>query len=251
MHFTTEDRFDGIVERTFIHNDIRGILWTPRAAGSIGSVPLVLAGQPGGSAGLERTHSRIFPRAQRAASAGIATATIEMPGSGGRPQAEGVGQARIEMRNAVSAGKPVPAGVIDRLVLPLVDQSVPEWQATLDALLATPDIDGPIGYSGGVISIGIRLAAIDPRIAAAVLFAGSYVPSFILEQARHVMIPIHMLLQWDDEGNDRDIALLLFDAFGSRDKTLHANMGGHTGVPQHAGEEANRFLTRHLNAPGR
>jgi hypothetical protein len=118
MHFTTEVRFDDNIERTFTHNDIRGILWTPRAAGTIGLVPLVLAGQPGGPAGLEQTHSRIFPRAQRAASAWIATATIEMPGSGGRPQPEGVGQARIEMRDAVSAGKLVPANVIDRLILP-------------------------------------------------------------------------------------------------------------------------------------
>jgi hypothetical protein len=27
-------------------------------------------------------------------------------------------------------------------------------------------------------------------------------------------------------------------------------MGGHTGVPQHAGEEASRFFARHLIAPG-
>ncbi len=44
-----------------------------------------------------------------------------------------------------------------------------------------------------------------------------------------------MLLQWDDDGNDRDLALRLFDAFGSREKTLQANLGGHTGVPAFAG----------------
>jgi hypothetical protein len=43
------------------------------------------------------------------------------------------------------------------------------------------------------------------------------------------------------------MALDLFDAFGSEQKTLHANMGGHTGVPAFAGEEANRFFVRHLN----
>ncbi len=31
------------------------------------------------------------------------------------------------------------------------------------------------------------------------------------------------------------MALDLFDAFGSEEKTLNANMGGHTGVPQSAG----------------
>jgi hypothetical protein len=43
------------------------------------------------------------------------------------------------------------------------------------------------------------------------------------------------------------MALELFDAFGSREKTLSANMGGHTGVPRHAGDEAARFFARHLS----
>ncbi len=97
-----------------------------------------------------------------------------------------------------------------------------------------------------MISIGTRLAVVEPRIAAAALFAGGFVPRAILDEARQVTIPLHVLLQWDDEGNDRQMALDLFDAFGSEEKTLNANMGGHTGVPQHAREEANRFFTRHL-----
>ena len=97
-----------------------------------------------------------------------------------------------------------------------------------------------------MISIGIRLAVVEPRIAAAGLFAGSFVPRAMFEEARRVTIPLHVLLQWDDEGNDRQAALDLFDAFGSREKTLHANMGGHTGVPPFAGEAADRFFARHL-----
>jgi len=58
--------------------------------------------------------------------------------------------------------------------------------------------------------------------------------------------PLQVLLQWDDEGNDRQLALDLFDAFGSKEKTLHANMGGHTGVPQFEGDDGNRFFARHL-----
>jgi hypothetical protein len=147
---------------------------------------------------------------------------------------------------SVQAGEPVGDELVDALVLPLVDKAVPEWQAALDALLALPEVGGPVGYSGGVISIGVRLAAVDPRIAAAGLFAGSYVPRAIFQEARQVTIPLHVLLQWDDEGNDRQAALDLFDAFGSTEKTLEANMGGHTGVPQWAGESAARFFTRHL-----
>ena len=134
----------------------------------------------------------------------------------------------------------------DRLVIPLVDMTVPEWRSTLDALLSLPEISGPGGYSGGVIAIGIRLAVVEPRIAAAGLFAGSFVPAALFEEARQVTIPLQVLLQWDDEGNDRQMALDLFDAFGSKEKTLHANMGGHTGVPQFAGDDAARFFTRHL-----
>lgn len=116
----------------------------------------------------------------------------------------------------------------------------------MDALLALPDISGPVAYSGGVSSIGVRLALADPRIVAAGLFAGSFVPRAILAEAALVTIPLHVLLQWDDEGNDRQAALDLFDAFGSKEKTLQANLGGHRGVPAFAGEDAARFFARHL-----
>lgn len=140
--------------------------------------------------------------------------------------------------------------IVDRLILPLVDQAVPEWRATLDALLVLPEIGGPVGFAGGVIAIGLRLAVVEPRIAAAVLFAGSFVPRSMFAEARQVTIPLHVLLQWDDEGNDRRLALDLFDAFGSREKTLHANMGGHTGVPKFEGDAGNRFFARHLKGTG-
>ncbi|MFT3969115.1 MAG: hypothetical protein QM695_02270 [Micropruina sp.] len=50
----------------------------------------------------------------------------------------------------------------------------------------------------------------------------------------------------DDADNDRQSALDLFDAFGSAEKTLQANMGGHTGVPSSAGDDAARFFEWHL-----
>lgn len=97
-----------------------------------------------------------------------------------------------------------------------------------------------------MIAIATRLAAVEPRIAAAVLFAGSFVPRATFDEARQVTIPLLTLLQWDDQGNDRQAALDLFDAFGSKEKTLHANMGGHTGVPQFEGDDGDRFFARHL-----
>jgi hypothetical protein len=241
MHFTSEQRLDdGVLERKFTLGEIPGILWTPASA----PVPLILLGHP--PLGLRKMYPRLVDRARHSAAEGFATATIELPGSGDRPRWPAAEQARADLRRAMEAGEPVSDEIVDALILPLVDQAVPEWQAALDALLSLPEIGGPVGYSGGVISIGTRLAVVEPRISAAVLFAGSFVPRAMFEEARQVAIPLHVLLQWDDEGNDRQAALDLFDAFGSKEKTLHANMGGHTGVPQSAGEEAGRFLARHL-----
>jgi hypothetical protein len=146
----------------------------------------------------------------------------------------------------LAADEPVEE-IVERLILPLVEKAVPEWQSTLDVLLSMPEISGPVAYSGGVIAIGIRLALVEPRIVAAGLFAGSFVPRVMFDEAHRIVIPLHVLLQWDDEGNDRQSALDLFDAFGSKEKTLQANMGGHTGVPQFAGDDAARFLARHLS----
>ncbi|MGW2721818.1 alpha/beta hydrolase [Streptomyces sp. NPDC001492] len=242
LHFTSEQRLDDRVrERAFTLGEILGILWTPASASA--PTPLILLGHPGGQ---HRMYPRLAARARQCAADGFAAATIELPGSGDRPRWAAADQARADVRRAVEAGEPVSHEIIDALILPLVDRAVPEWQATLDALLSLPEIGGPVGYSGGVISIGVRLAVIEPRIVAAGLFAGSFVPRATFEEARQVTIPLHVLLQWDDEGNDRQAALDLFDAFGSKEKSLHANMGGHTGVPQFAGDAAAQFFVRHL-----
>ncbi|MCX5281697.1 alpha/beta hydrolase [Streptomyces sp. NBC_00198] len=245
MRFTSEQRLDdGVLEREFTLGDIPGILWTPASASASEPVPLILLGHP--PLGLRRMYPRLVARALQAAADGFAAATIELPGSGDRPRWPAVDQARADLRRAMEAGEPVGDEIVDALVLPLVDKAVPEWQAALDALLSLPEVGGPVGYSGGVISIGVRLAVVEPRISAAVLFAGSLVPRAMFEEARRVTVPLHVLLQWDDEGNDRQAALDLFDAFGSKDKSLHAHLGGHTGVPQFAGDAAAQFFTRHL-----
>lgn len=244
MRFISEQRFDDdVLEREFVLGDIPGVLWTPTSASASAPTPLILVGHPGG---LDRMYPRLVARARRAAAAGFAGATIELPGSGERPRLPGVERARADLQGALAAGEPVGEEVVERLVLPLVEAAVPEWRTTLDHLLALPGIGGPVGYSGGVIAVGVRLALVEPRIAAASLFAGSYVPRVMLDEARRVTIPLQVLLQWDDEWNDRSLALDLFDAFGSKEKSLYANTGGHTGVPPFAGDEATRFFARHL-----
>lgn len=242
MYFASEQRLDdGSLEREFTLGEIPGILWTPGSASA--PVPLILLGHPGG---LGTIYPRLLARAQHSAADGFASATLELPGSGDRPRSAEAEQARADLRKALAAGKQVDDEIVDRLIRPLVEEAVPEWRAALDALLSLPEISGPVGYSGGVIAIGIRMALVEPRIAAAGLFAGSFVPRAMFDEARQVTIPLHVLLQWDDEGNDRQLALDLFDAFGSQEKSLHANMGGHTGVPQFAGEDAAGFFVRYL-----
>ncbi|HET9139489.1 alpha/beta hydrolase [Actinophytocola sp.] len=240
MRFTSEQRLDdGVLERGFTLGEIPGILWTPASA----PAPLILLGHPGG---LPAMYPRLAARARHCVAEGFAAATIELPGAGERPRSAAAEQARADLRRALAAGEPVGDDIVEALVRPLVDAAVPEWRGALDALLALPGIGGPVGYSGGVIAVGLRLAVVEPRIRAAVLFAGSFVPRSMFDEARQVTIPLLVLLQWDDEGNDRQLALDLFDAFGSPEKTLHANMGGHTGVPGFEGDDANRFFARHL-----
>jgi hypothetical protein len=243
MRFTSEQRLDdGVLEREFTLGEIPGILWTPGPASA--PTPLILVGHPGG---LHKTRSRLVGRARHyAAEYGFAAAAIELPGSGDRPRSAAAEQARADLQRAMRAGEPVDE-IVDALVLPLAEKAVPEWQAALDALLSLPEIDGPVGYAGGVIAIGIRLAVVEPRISAAVFFAGSFVPVIVFEEARQVTIPLQVLLQWDDEGNDRQSALDLFDAFGSKEKTLHANLGGHAGVPRFEVDDGARFFARHLS----
>ncbi len=250
MHFTSETRLDqGPIEREFTLGDIPGILWTPPTASTASPVPLILLGQPGGL-GLRRMHPRLEVRARSAAAQGFASVALELPGAGDRHPLPGAEQARADLVRAISVGERPDDDIIDRLILPIVERAVPEWQAALDAVLGLPEIGDRVAISGGVIAVAVRLAATDRRIAAAGLFAGSYVPRSTMDEARRITIPLHGLLQWDDEGNDRQMALDLFDAFASTEKTLYANMGGHTGVPSFASEDAARFFARHLDSTG-
>ena len=239
MHFTSEQRLDdGVLEREFTLGEIPGTLWTPE---STAPVPLILMAH---NNGLPKSQARLVARARHTTAYGYAVATIDAAGCGDRPRSAADERARADIRRAMQTGEPVDE-IFESLVGPLVEKAVPEWRTTLDALLALPEIGGPVGYSGWT-AVGIRLAVVEPRIAAAGFFAGGYVPRAQREEARQVTIPLLLLLQWDDEGNPRQRALDLFDAFGTKEKTLHANMGGHTGTPWFELNDGNQFFGRHL-----
>ncbi|CAM5395867.1 hypothetical protein SALBM135S_01071 [Streptomyces alboniger] len=239
MRLTSGQRLDnGVIEREFTLGEIPGTLWTPPGSTP---APLILMAH---NNGLPKAEPRLVARARHSAAHGYAVATIDAAGCGDRPRSAADEQARADLRRAAQAGEPVDE-IFESLVGPLVEKAAPDWRTTLDALLALPGIGGPVGYSGWA-ALGIRLAVIEPRIAAAGLFAGGYVPRAQREEARQVTVPLLLLLQWDDEGNPRERALDLFDAFGTKEKTLHANPGGHTGTPWFEAEDGNRFFDRHL-----
>ena len=247
MHFIAEASANGVVERTFALGDITGVLWTP-ASGS-DRVPLMLLGHGGGQ------HKRapgVVARAQRfAADCGFAAAAIDMPGHGDRPRTAGDEQHVAAIRQARAAG--VQLGpIITTYNAELAARAVPEWQATMDALRDTVGVGaaGPIGYFCLALgtAIGLRLVAAEPRITAAVF--GVIGAETLIDAARAVTVPVEFLLQWDDELVGRESGLELFDAFGSSEKTLHANSGGHLDVPRFELDSSARFFARHLTGAG-
>lgn len=235
---TDERRLDGgLVEREITVGDVPGTLWLPPAT----PAPLVLVAH---NNGLPRTDDRLVARARRTAAHGYVVASVDAAGCGDRPGGPAVDAARADLRRAAQAAEPL-GPVLEPLVTALLAGAVPDWRAALDALAALPEVDGPVGYSGWAALL-IALAAVEPRVAAVGLFAGGHVPRAQREQARDLVVPLLLLLQWDDTGNPRADALDLFDAWGGAEKTLHANAGGHLGTPPFELEDTCRFLDRHL-----
>lgn len=62
--------------------------------------------------------------------------TIELADTSDHPTLPGADGTRADLRTALAAGDKLSAGVIDRLILPLVDAAVPDWQTALNVVLA-------------------------------------------------------------------------------------------------------------------
>ncbi|WNV85739.1 alpha/beta hydrolase [Umezawaea sp. Da 62-37] len=240
MRFTTTDTSpDGVVERDFTVGDVPGVLWSPPTPSD--RAPLVLMAHGGGQ------HKRapgILGRARRfAADCGFHVAALDAPGHGDRPRTAADEQHVAALRRAQAAGEPIGPVVVG-LHLDLAARAVPEWRATLDALRDVTG--GPVGFWGIMqgTGIGVPLVAAEPRIAAAVF--GCLGHETLTDAAARITVPVEFLLQWDDELVARQSGLALFDAFASKEKTLHANAGGHADVPRFEVDSAVRFFTRHL-----
>jgi dienelactone hydrolase len=245
MRFASTTTSDGVCEQDFTLDDIPGVLWFP--AGTAGPRPLVLLGHGGGG------HKRapgVLARARRLVTGcGFAAAAIDMPGFGDRPKTAEDERFVAEIRARRAAGEPVIGQVLNYNVA-LAARAVPEWRSVLDALLDAGVTGGPVGYWGVSLGsmIGVPLAAAEPRISAAVFgLAGGH--DALTEAAARIAIPVEFLLQWDDELVPRADGLALFDAFGSAEKTLHANPGRHADIPAFELDSTERFFARHLGQP--
>lgn len=242
MSFTSETSSNGVSERLFDIDGIPGVLWSP--ADTTGGRPLVLLGHGGGQ---HKKASGLVARARHyVSSCGFAVAALDAPGHGDRPRTEQDERFAAGIRER-AAGKPVGSLIADYNTS-LAVRAAPEWRAVLDALQRLDHIGtgGPVGFWGVSMgsAIGIPLAAAEPRIIAAVF--GLTGREALVEAAARVTVPVQFLLQWDDELVPRESGLALFDAFASREKTLHANPGRHVGVPAFELESSRCFFARHL-----
>jgi hypothetical protein len=242
LNFIAETTSKGVVDRSFTVGEIPGVLWSPDRP--VSGAPLVLMGHPGG---LHKRSPGLVARARQAVIRdGYHVAAIDAPGHGERTRSDEDQRWVDAMLRARDADEPL-APIIAPFNGSLADRAVPEWQRTIDALQALPEIgaDAPIGYAGMTLAsaIGIPLMVAEPRISAAI-FGGVFVYDAMLEAAGKVTIPLEFLLPWDDPEIDRDSGLLLFDAFASQDKTLHAFPGSHFHVP--AERIDTRFFQRQL-----
>jgi dienelactone hydrolase len=217
---------------------VPGLLWTPVDAR--GGRPLVLIGH---GAGGSKAEGYVVSLARRLVTrAGYAVAAIDGPVHGDR-RVGGAASGAVPFLEFSQLWSRDPT---------MTDTMIADWRATLDTLLLLDEVGrGPVGWWGlsmGTI-LGLPFVAGEPRIQAAVLgLMGMTGPTRerIRTDAPRVRCPVLYLVQWDDELFDRGASFELFDALGSGDKHLHANLGRHGEVPDEEFEASAAFLVDRL-----
>ncbi|HEY3749832.1 MAG TPA: alpha/beta hydrolase [Pseudonocardiaceae bacterium] len=250
MRVTAEHTEKDVTERDFelevAGERVPGVLWAP--ADATGPRPLVLMGHGGSQHKRVDTHlarARHYVRAL-----GFAVAAIDAPDHGDRVTPEQAAEFARNVRERIAQRRPMSEDVA-RQMAERASKAVAEWQATLDALQELDIIggDGPVGYWGVSMgtAIGVPFVAAEPRITAAVFGLAGLHPA-MAEAAQRITIPVEFVFQWDDEIAGRDAGIALFDAFGSTEKSMHVNPGGHLGIPMFERDSWERFFVRHLVA---
>ena len=243
MHFTSHISANGILERDFTLDDITGVIWMPESGS--GPAPLILSGHSGG---MHKRAPGLVASAQSLVQCGYTVAAIDAPGHGDRPRNEQDQQWANAIHHARETGQPL-APVVTEHNASIAERAVPEWQATIDALQALPEIgtDSLIGYGGMTLGVatGLMLAAVEPRIAA--LSVGPvFVYDALLDAAKSITVPAEFTIAWDDEHIDPQLGIELFDACASLDKSLHIYPGRYNRMRVADGDSRVRFFDRVL-----
>lgn len=254
MEFKKEKTVDGVVQRDF-EIEVNGetvpcAIWAPESAN--GPRPLIAMGHGGSQ------HKKILGLRRRAIEYankyGWATLSIDAPGHGDRISREEARKLSEEVGARVRGESNAPAWDADRLKMMAQrsQQAVPEWKAALDTAQTLDFVgnNGPVGYWGVSMgtAIGVPFVAEEARIKCAVFGLAGLRPNAAEFEAaaRSITIPVQFVFQWDDAVAPRDHGIALFEAFGSKEKTMHINPGGHLDIPDWESVAWEAFYLRHL-----
>ena len=254
MKFTKEKIIDGVVQRDFelvvAGEKVPGVLWAPVDAA--GSRPLICMGH--GGAQHKKTPGIRSRAVEYARKLGWATLAIDAPGHGDR----------ITREQAEALGRDVGARVTGRAGTPAIDperlramaerqrRAVPERKAALDAVRALDFVgEGPpVGYWGVSMgtAIGVPFVAAEPRIRCAVFGLAGLRPEAteFAAAAKRIGIPVQFVFEWEDAVATHEQGIALFEAFGSKEKSMHINPGGHLDTPNYERDAWLSFFIRHL-----
>jgi dienelactone hydrolase len=256
MEIRSEQAEQGVVEQRFdLHVDeetVPGIRWFPE--GAAGIRPTILIGHGG------TQHKRVpnvLGLARRfVRHLGYAAVALDAPGHGERIRDPEKAERRRQAIQARIAAGPGAGGAEfgaeeAREWVERTTKGITEWRSLLDTLDEQGG-GGAYGYWGVSMgtAIGLPFVASEPRIGAAVLGLaglGNRPGRDRFEQAaRELTIPLMLVLQWNDELVPQSSGLALFDAIGSKEKTLHVNPGVHVEIPLFERDAYEAFFDRHL-----
>lgn len=252
--FAREKSEGGVTERLFdltvAGERVPAVIWSPENAK--GGRPLILMGHGGSQ------HKKIGALAARARQyaqrLGYATLAIDAPGHGDRISREQAERLAREVGERVRGigGTGGPSAEMMKTMAERAQRAIPEWKAALDAAQSLDFVGdaGAVGYWGVSMgtAIGVPFVASEPRIECAVFgLAGLRPGATALEQAANaITIPVEFVFQWEDAVAPRETGIALFNAFASKEKSMHINPGGHVEIPNFEGASWQSFYVRHL-----
>ncbi len=252
--FTRERSESGVTEYLFdltvSGERVPAVIWAPE--GKKGERPLILMGHGGSQ------HKKIGTLAARARQfaqrLGYATLAIDAPGHGDRISREQAVELAKQVGDRVRGitGTGGPSFELMKTMAERTQRAIPEWKAALDAALSLDFIGNTerIGYWGVSMgtAIGVPFVASEKRIKCAVFGLAGLRPNAeaFEKAAKSITIPLEFVFQWEDAVAPRETGLVLFNAFGSKEKTMHINPGAHVEIPNFEGASWQAFYVRHL-----